>query len=157
MNYHRAIRSINRTLDLSEEMDFLEWRHNGSDGVSNHQPHDCSFYRLFRLRWKKTSMLRITGLCEGDLPVTGDFPAQRASNAKNDSIWWRHHDLLIPFSFCDIEKWPVSYQCWGRIQKLYRWLCARLQYFQWVHYQWKHYSLAISQWYYVLHRYLVII
>ena len=23
---------------------------------------------------------------------TGDFPAQRASNAENVSIWWRHHD-----------------------------------------------------------------
>ena len=24
-------------------------------------------------------------------PVTGEFPAQRASNAENISIWWRHH------------------------------------------------------------------
>ena len=23
--------------------------------------------------------------------VTGEFPAQRASNAENVSIWWRHH------------------------------------------------------------------
>ena len=23
----------------------------------------------------------------------GEFPAQRASNAENVSIWWRHHDL----------------------------------------------------------------
>ena len=29
---------------------------------------------------------------EGNLPVTGEFPANRASNAKNVSIWWRHHD-----------------------------------------------------------------
>ena len=25
-------------------------------------------------------------------PVTGEFPAQRASNAENVSIWWRHHE-----------------------------------------------------------------
>ena len=25
------------------------------------------------------------------LAVTGEFPAQRASNAENVSIWWRHH------------------------------------------------------------------
>ena len=25
-------------------------------------------------------------------PVTGDFPTQRASNAVNVSIWWRHHE-----------------------------------------------------------------
>ena len=26
----------------------LQWRHNGHDGVSNHQPHDCWLNRLFR-------------------------------------------------------------------------------------------------------------
>ena len=40
---------------------------------------------------KKTSKLHITGLCEGNSPVTGEFPAQRASDAENVSIWWRHH------------------------------------------------------------------
>ena len=30
-------------------------------------------------------------LCEGNPPVTGGFPSQRASNAENASIWWRHH------------------------------------------------------------------
>ena len=41
---------------------------------------------------KKTSKLRVTGLCEGNSPVTDEFPAQRAaSNAENVSIWWRHH------------------------------------------------------------------
>ena len=66
------------------------WRHNYRDGVSNHQPHDCLLNRLFRCRWKKTSKLRITGLCAGNSPVTGEFPTQRASNAENVSIWWRH-------------------------------------------------------------------
>ena len=42
-------------------------------------------------RSKKMSKLRVTGLCEGNLPVTGEFPSQRASNADNVSIWWRHH------------------------------------------------------------------
>ena len=26
-------------------------------------------------------------------PVTGEFPAQRASNAENVDIWWRHHAM----------------------------------------------------------------
>ena len=47
--------------------------------------------RLFRRRSKKTSKLRVTGLCEGNSPGTGEFPSQRASNAENVSIWWRHH------------------------------------------------------------------
>ena len=70
----------------------LQWGHNGGDGVSNHQPHDCLLNRLFRRRSKKKSKLRVTGLCGGNSPGTGDFPAQRASNEENVSIWWRHHD-----------------------------------------------------------------
>ena len=41
---------------------------------------------------RKTSKVRVIGLCEGNSPVTGEFPAQRASNAEGVSIWWRHHD-----------------------------------------------------------------
>ena len=29
------------------------WRHNGRDGISNHQPHDCLLNRLFRRRSRK--------------------------------------------------------------------------------------------------------
>ena len=69
----------------------LQWHHSECNGVSNHQPHDCLLNRLFRRRSKKTSKLRATGLCAGNSPVTGEFPAQMASNAENVSIWWRHH------------------------------------------------------------------
>ena len=60
------------------------------------QPHDCLLNRWFRHRSKKTSKLHITGLCEGNSPVTSEFPAQRASNVGNVSIWWRHHDVCDP-------------------------------------------------------------
>ena len=60
--------------------------------LSNHQPHGCLFNCLPRHRSKKTSKLHVTGLCAGNSPVTGEFPAQRTSNAENVSIWWRHHD-----------------------------------------------------------------
>ena len=70
----------------------LQWRHNEPDCVSNNQPHDCLLNRLFRRRSKKTSKLRFTGLCAGNSPRTGEFPAQRASNTENVSIWWRHHE-----------------------------------------------------------------
>ena len=39
----------------------LQWRHNESDGVSNHQPHGCLLNPLSRRRSKKTSKLRDTG------------------------------------------------------------------------------------------------
>ena len=76
----------------------LQWRHNGSDGVSNNQPPYCLFNRLFRS--KKTPKLRVTGLCAGNSPVIGEFPAQMTSNAKNVSIWWCHygkHPVCRPF------------------------------------------------------------
>ena len=68
----------------------LRWRHNDHAGVSNHQPHGCLLNRLFRRKSKKTSKLRVTGLCAGNSPGTGEFPAQMASYAENVSIWWRH-------------------------------------------------------------------
>ena len=46
------------------------------DGVSNHRPHNCLLNRLFRSSSKQTSKLRVTGLCEGNSPVTGEFPTQ---------------------------------------------------------------------------------
>ena len=72
----------------------LQWRHNEHRGVSNHQPHDCLLDRLFKRRSKNTSKLRVNGFCVGNSPVTGEFPAQRASNAQNVSIWWRHHEIV---------------------------------------------------------------
>ena len=53
----------------------LQWRHYERDGVSNHRRLDCLLNRLFRCRSKKTSKPRVTGLCEGNSPVTGEFPA----------------------------------------------------------------------------------
>ena len=79
----------------------LQWRHNGLDAVSNHKPHDCLLNRLFRRRSKKTSKLRVTGLCAGNSPVTGEFPAQMASNTDNVSIWWRHHEYKC------LENWSL--------------------------------------------------
>ena len=75
-------------------LDFeLWWRHNAHDGVSNHQPHHYLLNRLFRGRSKKTPKLHFTGLFAGNSPVTGEFPAQMASNAENVSIRWRHNGI----------------------------------------------------------------
>ena len=76
--------------------DILRWRHNKRYGVSNHQRLDGLLNRLFRRRSKKTSKLCVTGLCEGNSPVTGEFPSQNASNEGNVSIWWRHHAINHP-------------------------------------------------------------
>ena len=44
---------------------------------------------------KNTSKLYVTGLCEGNSPVTGEFPTKRASNAETVSIRWRHYEIQI--------------------------------------------------------------
>ena len=62
-------------------------RHNGHNGVSNHQPHHGLLNSLFTHRSKKTSKLRVHGLCE--------FHSQMASNAEIVSIWWHHHATTI--------------------------------------------------------------
>ena len=80
----------------------LPWRHNEPDGVSNHQHHDCLLNRSFRRTSKKTSKLRVTGLCAGNSPETGEFPAQMASNVENVSIWWRHN-VFIWYDTKEIE------------------------------------------------------
>ena len=85
----------------------LLWHHNGHDGVWNHQPHHCSLNRSFRRKSKKTSKLLVTGLCV----VTGEFPAQMASNAENVSIWWGHHACGL-YKIVDIMfqfKWLKGY------------------------------------------------
>ena len=52
----------------------LQWRHNDHDCVWSHQPHGCLLTRLFRRRSKKTSKLRVTGLCAGNSPGPVNSP-----------------------------------------------------------------------------------
>ena len=73
---------------------FLLWHHSERDGVSNNRRLDSLFNLLSSRRSKKTSKLRVTGLCEGNSSVTGEFSSQRASNAENVSIWWRQHVFI---------------------------------------------------------------
>ena len=76
----------------------LQWRHNERDGVSNHQPHDCLPNGLFRCRSKKTSMLRVTGLCTGKSPHKG--PVTRKMFTFDDVI-------MVPVKTCVPEALSV--------------------------------------------------
>ena len=82
----------------------LHWRHNGCDGVSNHQPYDCLLKRLFSRRSKKA--------------VTGEFSAQMASIAENASIWWRHHEswFTLIHQIKSIVIIVRFYAAWNRIR-----------------------------------------
>ena len=77
-----------RTAIISPD-DTLRWRHNDHTGVSNHQPHGCLLNRLFRRTSKKTSKLRVTGLCA--------WPVTRKMLPFDDVImkWMqRNHDMI---------------------------------------------------------------
>ena len=84
----------------------LQWHHNGRDVVSNHQHHDCLFNRLFRHRSKKTSKLRVTGLCEGNSPLPVNsahkWPVTRKMFPFNDVI--RRVQMIILLSMIMADK-----------------------------------------------------
>ena len=61
----------------------LQWLHNERDGVLNHQPHDGLVNRLFKAQIEENIKA----------PLTGEFPAQRASNAEHVFIWWHRHGV----------------------------------------------------------------
>ena len=69
----------------------LQWRHNGT--IASQITSLTIIYSAFYsgADQKKTSKLRVTGLCAGNSPMTDEFPAWMASNAENVSVWWRHH------------------------------------------------------------------
>ena len=99
----------------------LQWRHNGRNGVSNHQPHHCLLNHLLRHRSKKTSNLHFTGLCVGNSPVTSKFTTQMASYAENVSIWWRHHGCALTYCFLldiDLSTLTKYSTHWGRVMHI---------------------------------------
>ena len=84
----------------------LRWHHNKRGGFSNHQPYDGLLNRLFRRRSKKTLKLPFTGLCEGNSPVTGEFPLQRPVTRKmfqfDDVIMNLNHETSLVID-CKID------------------------------------------------------
>ena len=78
--------------------------------VSNPPPIIRRFIKqLIRTHIKELSKPALLALCEGSLPMTCEFPAQRASNAEEASIWWwlRHYRhigcryLRLCMSYCE--------------------------------------------------------
>ena len=93
----------------------LHWRHNDHDGVSNHQPHGCLLNRLFRRRSKKTSKLRVTGLCVGNSPGPVNsphkWPVTRKMFPFNDVIMIKLNDESITNGAISVVCF-ISYDAW---------------------------------------------
>ena len=99
----------------------LQWRHNERYGVPDHQARDCLLNRWFKAQIKENiKALRHWPLC-GEFTSHRWIPAQRASNAENVSIWWRHHDGYPDesgFKLQFISTYPVLLTHWGRATHL---------------------------------------
>ena len=85
----------------------LQWRHNDHDNVSNHQPPGCLLNRLFYRRSKKTSKLRVTGLCVGNSPGLVNSPHKGPVTRKmfpfGDVIMHWHGPQVRFFTICAIR------------------------------------------------------
>ena len=105
------------TISLLEAVLSLQWRHNGHDSVSNHQPHDCLLNRLFRRRSKKHQSAASLAFVRG---IHRDrwIPRTNGHNAENVSIWWRHHVFWI---FCIVLRVVTIIPVWRCLAK---WGCV---------------------------------
>ena len=89
----------------------LQWRHNERHGISIVCSAVCS-----GAHQRKTSKLRLTGLCEGGPSVTGGFPSQMASNAESISVWARLHVHQMSNPWCAefaLKKHNTYMQSWS--------------------------------------------
>ena len=70
--WHRGLicRWANTNIESQICAEILHWCHNGRNDISNQRRLFFMLTRLFRRRWKKTSKLCVTGLWEGNPPVT---------------------------------------------------------------------------------------
>ena len=80
----------------------LEWRHNGLDSVSNHQPHDCLLNRLFRRRWGKhqrsASLAFVRGIHRGPVYSPQKWPVTRKMFPFHDVIMLLNHGCFLMLS-----------------------------------------------------------
>ena len=93
----------------------LQWRHNGRDGVSNHQPHDCLLNRLFRRRSKKyqssASLASVRGIHRGPVNSPHKWPVTRKMFPFDDVIMDRGYSCPVPWAYAQGtgHDYPLSY------------------------------------------------
>ena len=128
----------------------LRWLHNGRNSVSKHQPHNCLLNRLFRRRSKKTSKLRITGLCVGNSLGPVNSPHMWP-------VTWKifpFDDLILTLEILAVSHtwYNSSLYCycmiWNYSDHLIRiWMTAKGDFFQSnSNYHWKIYGEMVQYW-----------
>ena len=82
----------------------LRWRHNECDNVLNLQPHECLLNGLFRSRSKKTSKLRVTGLCVGNSPG----PVNSLHKGPVTRKMFPFDDVIMPIGLMALSFWVTK-------------------------------------------------
>ena len=126
---HQPVRAVTNSMAGMA----LHWRHNDHGGVSNHQPHGCLFNRLFWRRSKKTSKLRVTGLCVGNLPGLVNSPHKGPVTRKMfpfDWTYWPRFLLLLRIWLVSDEFINVIIQGFSLILETFR-LAVSLCFHRW--------------------------
>ena len=90
-----------------ERINTLQWRHNETDGVSNHLPHDCLLNSLFMRRWKKTqssaSLAFVRGIHRGAVNSPHKWPVTRAMFPFDDVIMKTKNILHVMTSYASFQ------------------------------------------------------
>ena len=107
---HQHIKNARHLYVSQKKLIPLQWRHNERDGVPSHRRLGCLRNRLLRRRSKKTSKLRVTGLCEGNPQVADGFahkgPVTRKMFPFDDVIMLTGLNLVDP----KLKQWLTIYR-----------------------------------------------
>ena len=74
-------------------------------GVEYYWPLECLIKSLFMLTSNRHQRSALLAICDGNPPVTGGFPSQRASNVESMSISWCHHEEESSGIYADCILW----------------------------------------------------
>ena len=96
----------------------LRLRHNGHDGVSNHQPHHCLLNRLFGCRSKKhqssASLAFVRGIPRGPVNSPHKWPVTRKMFPFDDVIMLKIKSPRLCFYRCklilEVDSMPIVFQ-----------------------------------------------
>ena len=89
----------------------LQFCRNERDGISNHRRPDYLFNRLFRRRLKKTSKPCVTSLCEGNSPVTDEFPHKGPVARK---MFLFDNVIMTPYGNSHTTG-PLTFRSWNNV------------------------------------------
>ena len=97
---------------IETEKRTLQWRYNGRDSVSNHQPRDCLLNLLFRRRSRKhqssASLAFVRGIHRGPVNSPHKWPVTRKMFPFDDVIM-NKDDSADSFHHADFQTWYMIF------------------------------------------------